>query len=177
MAELNATMSDPGQNSYLTVDQANDRFDAYLNQDAWDDLGSDPDQQAKILMRGSLLIDSYTTSWGEPAVQGQGMAFPRRAIDGVDGPTPSYKIPEEVFRALMAYADYIAENKLIGIKKLQAEGVKSASMLQQNTSFDPDQSELPASSRKELDRLLAKRAPQVFTRLADGSSDPNSFFG
>ncbi len=177
MAELNATMSDPGQNSYLTVEQADDRFDAYLNQDAWDDLGADPDQQSKILMRGSLLIDAYAPSWGEPAVQGQGLAFPRKAIDGVDGPTPSYAIPEEVFRALMAYADYIAEDKLVGLKKLQAEGVKSASLLQQNATFDPDQSELPASARKELDKLLAKRAPQVFTRLPDGSSDPNSFFG
>lgn len=159
MSELDATLSGASANSYLTIAQADDQMDGYDQVDAWEKLAkSNPDRQAALLRIGSRLIDQYCRG-GEPAVQGQRLIFPRKTDKDKTG---AYVIPDEVKNALLEYVDYRLENQLVGLKKLQAEGVKSASILGQNSSFDADDSQLPAGSRKELDALMGStNAPLV----------------
>jgi len=169
--ELDATVSGTSANSYLTVQEADDAMDAYFSVDRWEDL--DQDKKAQLLMVGTRLIDSYST-WSDPAVAGQALAFPR-SLDGPKG--GPFTIRREVKRALLAFIDYFLEDQVVGLKRLQAEGVTSASILGQNASFDADVSELPGAARRELDQLKAMVPPLFKNRPYDGSGDSESLFG
>jgi hypothetical protein len=143
MVTLNAAVSDPAANSYLTLVEADDAMEAFSQLDAWDDL--DPDAQSQLLMEGTRLIDSYRI-WGPKKVLTQRLEFPRSTdAEGI--------IPEKVKTALLEYLNYKLEGDLEPLKKLQAENVKSASVLGQSSSFEADESRLPAGSRKPLDEL------------------------
>lgn len=176
MAELDATLGGSAANSYLSLDEADDLMELSLQSDAWENLQEDNEDlsgmKAKLLAAGTKRIDQYST-WGEPAIVGQRLAFPSLLF--CDKTTPL--IPDEVKRALIAFVEFMLEDELVGLKKLQGEGVRSASILQQNASFDPDLSGLPAESRRELENLLQKIPPRVTNHTPDGMTDPQSFFG
>ena len=144
---LNAVVSDPAANSYMTLTEADERMAEFEAFDAWDAL--EEDDQARMLMRGSRLIDRYREGWGAPFEEDQRLAFPR-AIDA-DG-----DIPDGVKRALLEYIDFRLKDEdgsLNTLKDLQGEGVTSQSILGQSASFEKDPSGLPAGARRELDRL------------------------
>lgn len=164
MVTVNAVPSDPAANSYLTLDEADALFDAFSETDAWDQL--DPDDQAQLLLEGTRLVDSYKR-WGPVLVGGQRLAFPRV----MDAPGV---IPENVRLALVEFVNYKLEGQLEPLKKLQAEGVSSASILGQSSNFKEDPSRLPAPARNMLDELWYSHWPKA-TGNPDGSDC--SFFG
>lgn len=144
---LNAIAGDPAANSYLTLTEADERMHEFEHFDAWDAL--DEDDQARLLVTGTRLIDRYGMGWGEPFDADQRLAFPRK-IDG-EG-----VIPDGVKRALLEFVDFRMKDEdgsLNALKELQAEGVTSMSELGQSSNFEKDHSELPAGARRELDRL------------------------
>lgn len=149
MPVLDATPSGPSANSYLTVVEADDLMEMFDQMDAWDEL--DPDAQAQLLMEGTRIIDAYKR-WGPRKKSDQRLAFPRASDkEGI--------VPEEVRLALVEYLNYKLEGGLVPIKKLQAEGVTSASVLGQTSSFKEDSSRLPAGARNLLDELWQSHWP------------------
>jgi len=155
---INATPSDPAANSYLTLDEADELFEGFSGLDAWDEL--DPDAQTQLLLEGTRLIDSYQR-WGPVRVTGQRLAFPR-VMDEAG------KIPENVRLALVEFCNYMVDGQLEPLKKLQAEGVTSASILGQSSSFAADHSRLPAPARNLLDELFKSHWPNA-VQNRDGS--------
>lgn len=173
---LDATPSGASANSYLTVaemDALLETFDLKAL-DLWDEL--EEDAQCSLLFQGTRKIDEYR-QWGPRKVEEQPLAFPRSG-DKVD------EIPREVKAALGYFVEYKLLGDLEPIKRLQAEGVSSSSILGQSIgmsadNLDPDDaSGLPAGSRQQLRRLWRAHWPNpVKNREASGSSDPCSFFG
>ncbi len=144
---LNATASDPAANSYMTLTEADERMSEFEAFDAWDAL--EEDDQARMLIRGTRLIDQFH-GWGAGLEEDQRLAFPRLIDMNGD-------IPDGVKRALLEYVDFRLKDEdgsLNELKDLQAEGVTQQSMLGQSTSFEKDDSQLPAGARKELERLM-----------------------
>lgn len=141
--ELVATPGAADANSYLTLDEADELMETYPHFDQWDEL--EESEQKALLIRGTRTIDRYRP-WGAPQADGQKLKFPRSG-DAVD------EIPDGVKIALMEFIDYILDGTLEPLKKLQSEGVTSASILGQNSGFKEDPSLLPAGARAELDRL------------------------
>lgn len=164
MVTVNAVPSDPAANSYLTLDEADSLFDGFSAKDQWDEL--DPDDQSQLLLEGTRLIDSYRR-WGPVRVDGQRLAFPR-VMD------KEAVIPENVRLALVEFLNYKVDGQLEPLKKLQAEGVTSASVLGQSSNFREDPSRLPAPARNMLDELWFSHWPKA-TGSPDGSDC--SFFG
>lgn len=150
MVTVNAVPSDPAANSYLTLDEADTLFDAFSETDTWDEL--EPDDQAQLLLEGTRLIDNFRR-WGPVKVEGQRLAFPR-TLDTLGA------IPENVRLALVEYVNYKLDGQLEPLKKLQAEGVTSASILGQSSSFAADPSRLPAPVRNLLDELYYSHWPK-----------------
>ncbi len=175
---LDATVSGPAANSYLTLDQADALFEGFRleGMDKWDEL--EEDRQCALLIQGTRKIDEFR-QWGARKVTTpaqQSLAFPR-------GDDPVAVIPLEVQHALMYYVQHILLDDMVPIKRMQAEGIGSASLLGQNVSMntardDEDaSSELPAGARQQLKRLWGARRFFTINRNEDGSTDPGSFFG
>jgi hypothetical protein len=164
MVTVNATPSDPAANSYLTPTEADALFEGFSGQDAWDEL--DEDTQCQLLLEGTRLVDSYKR-WGPVRVEGQRLAFPR-VMDA------EAVIPEPVRLALVEFLNYKVDGQLEPLKKLQAEGVTSASILGQSSNFKEDPSRLPAPARNMLDELWFSHWPKS---VGNRDATDCSFFG
>lgn len=171
--DLDATVSGAAANSYLTVAEADELLNAFPNADKWDEI-EDPDDKARLLLRGTRIIDRYK-EWPPGAKDGQRLVFPC-TLDN-----PSTAIPERVKQALLEFVDYVLEGSLEQLKRLQAEGVSYTSILGQSASIGTDarqdQSLLPNGARRELDLLWSSyNAPRVVDRPYDGSADCKGIF-
>ena len=163
-------------NAYVTVEEIDvllEGFDTEI-QGRWDDLAKDDapesDQQEAIILEATRLIDQYH-GWGLRAVDGQRLSFPR-SVD------LKAAIPEGVKRAAAEYIAFRLDGQLIPIKTLQAERVTSASILGQTSSWEVDESGLPAGARKELNLLRDSRVTTKATKHRDdGTNLEDSFFG
>lgn len=163
---FDVTISGPDANSYLSIENARERLNAFPPsvQARWDEATSE-DLWEWLLRRGTLLIDQYTM-WGPKKVTTQRLRFPRSA----DSPTV---IPEQVLSALTEWNAHYLDGSMLAIKRLQAEGVTNASILGQSTAMDPDKSELPAGSRRELDQLKFSDWPaKPRHRDSEGNTQP-----
>lgn len=172
---LDATVSGPNANSYLTTDEADELFEGFDLEimDKWDSL--EEDASCQLLIQATRRIDQYK-GWGPKKDVAQRLAFPRLTDkEGV--------IPEPVRLAVMEYVVYKLEGALEPLKRLQAEGVTSSSVLGLNASFNVDPSELPSGCRRELDKLWRAHLPKAaFPRKINGIApsgyhDPESIFG
>lgn len=143
---LNVTISDPEADAYLSLVDARKRLDGFPPhvQDKWDGATSEQNWEW-LLIRGTTLIDQYA-DWGPLRVATQKLRFPRAA----DSATA---IPERVLQALAEYVGFVLDGGMVGVKKLQEEGVETASILGQSQSFAEERSGLPAGARRELDHL------------------------
>lgn len=164
--DINATPSNPEANSYLTLEEADEMLSGFLHADEWDAL--EEERQKRLLMTGTRLIDSYAT-WTQPKIEGQARAFPR-SIDLAD------EIPLRVKEALCEYLDFMAEGTMVQIKRMQAEGVTSASLLGQSTSLEKDSSQLPAGARNILDELVRTGNAPAFGNPSYCEDDPDHLF-
>ncbi|MGH9462004.1 MAG: DnaT-like ssDNA-binding protein [Vicinamibacteria bacterium] len=172
---LNAIPGDEAANSYLTLTEADERMSEFESFDAWDEL--DEDDQARLLIRGTRLIDRYG-GWGAPLDENQRLAFPRSIDEDDEG---NGVIPDGLKRALLEYVDFRLQDEdgaRKALKDLQAEGVTSTSMLGQSSTFEKDESELPAGARRELDRLKNRVGTDVANRpYVEGGDETETFFG
>jgi len=172
MPELVATPADPDANSYLTLDEANEAMDGYLSATLW--LNLEDSQRERLLLTGTRLIDAYKP-WGPKSDPDQALSFPTANDKDTDG---SFIIPPEAKKALLEYCEMMANGDIDHLKKLQAEGVTSMSMLGQNANVSKDESQLPALARKELDKLWARMgSPRLKNSAPYETPDRNSIFG
>ena len=180
---LDATISGPAATAYLTAAEADPLMRSFPPSvtDVWD-AAPDVRNHDWILMRAAIWIDAYA-DWGPPKVDGQALAFPR----AVDSPLV---IPKEVQQATVEVVAFILEAEMVPIKKLQSEGVTSASILGQSTSFVEDRTDLqrlrqqlPAGARAQLNILKRAHWPtQVRVRddqpaTLPGTDSDGSFYG
>lgn len=167
MPDINATPSDPAANSYLTIEEADELVDGFEHADKWDDL--DEDAKARLLVEAARKVDQYgglKGGWGPTKVSSQRLSFPRQK-------DKAGEIPLSVKNAIGEYLNFKLEGSLVALKKLQEEGVSSATILGQSQTFDVDPSGMPAGARRELDAMLKAHWP-VGTVHRDGDC---TFFG
>lgn len=167
---FDATVSGLASNSYLTFEEADALSAEYDCSDAWSSLATQAEKE-RLLIKATRKVDRYRKDkggWGPPAVAGQRLAFPREC-DGED-------IPEGVKRAVMEAVNGELATAVDEIKRLQAEGVTSSSLLGQSLSMTADESLLPAEARAELDLLASQDAPIQTIRPKLGGSEDASFF-
>lgn len=164
---LIATPAAADANSYLTLEEADEIMDAMPHLDEWG--GLDDDEQARILIRGTRLIDGYKP-WGVKYSADQALRFPRK-IDGGN-------LTQELKLALAEFADAVAADEVMRLKTMQAEGVVSTSVLGQSLGMDGrDESRLPAGTRVLLDRLYeAATVPRCFDRHGHAAKKTRSHF-
>lgn len=143
---LIVTISDPAAEAYLSLADVRKRLNGFSKpvQDKWDE-ASDEKNWEWLLIRGAVLIDQYA-DWGPLKVATQKLRFPRAA----DSATA---IPERVLQAVAEFVAFQLDGAMVGVKKLQEEGVETASILGQSQSFAEERSGLPAGARRELDHL------------------------
>ncbi len=140
MPDVVATVSDPEANSYLSLEAADKAMDGFPNAKLWQDF--DEATRQRHLLDGTRKIDRFR-GWPPRKVSTQALAFPtQKDVAGA--------LPTEVINALLEFLDFQAGGELIGLKKLQAEGVTSRSLLGQSSSMKADDSNLPSGSRNEL---------------------------
>ena len=169
MVTIIATPNDVAANSYLTIAEADALSQEFDNGEKWDDL--DQEDQARLLLRGTRLIDRFPPGgWGTREKEDQRLVFPR-VIDekGV--------IPEGVKLALMEYVDFRLAGDLTALKKLQGEGVTSTSILGQSSSFEKDETGLPAGARQELNRILEGSITTTTRNIDEEPHTHKNFFG
>jgi hypothetical protein len=170
-AIIDATPNGPAANSYLTLEEADALTQEFDNGEKWDEL--EDEDKCRLLLRGTRLIDRFPPGgWGAKEKDDQRLVFPR-AIDDVG------VILEGVKIALMEYVDFRLAGDLTALKKLQGEGVTSTSILGQSSSFEKDETGLPAGARQELDRILEGSVPAVTRNREQSRPDPihGDFFG
>jgi hypothetical protein len=151
--ELNATPCDPEANSYLTLEEADALMNGFLTAEKWDALKSESSEttgktvRERLLTTAARLVDRYRPL--PPKQQAaQALAWPT-AKD------PAEDIPRAVKVAVVEWIDaYLQGADFMALKRLQAEGVTSMSLLGQSSSFREDSSMLPGGARRELDRLI-----------------------
>lgn len=155
--DIDATVSGPSANSYFTLAEADAAMDGFPNGSKW--LNFDELKRSRLLLRATRLVDRFKL-WPPKQVKDpeQSLAFPtERDGQGV--------LPAEVLNAVLETLDFFAAGKMESLKKLQAEGVKSSSMLGQSSSFEADYSELPAGARNELlKRWKIYNGPRLFQK-------------
>jgi len=90
MATLKSDPSDNDSNSFVTVDDADDYFEARLYTDDWPD---DEDEKKKALMWASGLISRSYRWKGRRVKSDQKLAFPRTGLFTLDG----YEVDDETY--------------------------------------------------------------------------------
>ncbi len=168
---FDATVSGSSANSYLTYEAADVLKNEYDCADAWDALDAQETRE-RLLLKATRLIDRYGRArggWGPQKVDGQRLAFPR-ACDAAG------VIPEGVVRAVMEIVNAELASDVGEIKRVQAEGVTSASILGANMSMTADESLIPAEARAELDILIAGDPGIQTIRPRLAGSEELSFF-
>lgn len=178
MPDIDATVSGPTANSYLTLEEADERMIEFVHHAKWDELKKGNADREVLLIRAARMIDRYK-AWPPRPVEGQARAFPTtKDRPGV--------IPEQVKTAVLEIIDHLLDGSLVPLKRLQAEGVTSMSILGQSVNVSDfatspmDRTQIPAPARLELDRLWASyQTPIVQGRAYDGSDDEDgsSLFG
>lgn len=166
---IDATPNGTAANSYLSLSEADTRSQTILNGEKWDDL--EEEDQCRLLLTGTRLIDRYPDDgWGVREVPEQRLVFPRASDDpGV--------ILEGVKIALMEYVDFRLDGDMVGIKKMQAEGVTSTSILGQSASFGADDTGLPAGARRELKKILEETVTDSTKTRQEADFEREDFFG
>lgn len=170
---LVATPSAEDANSYCTVEQMDALTKGISTKLAqkWDAL--EVEDQARLLIEGTRLIDQFR-HWGPPKVDGQALAFPRKA-DKAD------VIDRRVLNALLEYVKYRCDGKMIAVKNLQKESVTSQSIGGQTASQRPDITELPAGTKRELLKIARAYWPSARKNRSYGNRigthDDGSLFG
>lgn len=150
MVDIVADVSGAESNSYLTLDAADLLMDGFPNAEKWSNLNDA--RKGRFLLAATRLVDRFK-SWPPKQDADQALAFPTSKDSQA-------AIPKPVINAVCETLDYFASGRMVSLKKLQAEGVRSSSVLGQNATFDPDMSELPAGARNELEKLWrAHNAP------------------
>lgn len=144
MPTIDATPGGSDANSYLTLVEAAALMETTLQADAWTAL-SDTLKQRHLLV-ATRLVDQYT-AWPPKRAAAQALAFPTSKESAVE-------IPAGVKRAIAEQLAGTLEGAVTVLKKMQAEGMTSGSLLGMNASFEKDESRLVAGARRELDRLL-----------------------
>lgn len=166
---LDDTISGTAATAYLTAADADPLMRSFPPSvtDAWD-AAPDIRNHDWILMRAAVLIDAYA-DWGPPKVDEQALAFPRTVDSGL-------VIPKEVKQATVEFVAHILEGEMDPIKKLQSEGVTSASILGQSTSFVEDRTDLqrlrqqlPAGARSQLNLLKRAHWPTQVRNQDEGA--------
>lgn len=173
---LDVTISGPDAVSYLSIKDARARLDGFdiTIQDKWDEATLE-DSWEWLLRRATTKVDQYA-DWGPIKVVTQRLRFPRSA----DSATA---IPERVLQAVAEYIAFRIDGGMVGVKKLQEEGVETASILGQSQSFAEERSGMPAGARRELDHLVRSDWPaKALHRDVPGSTLPGQdadgiFFG
>lgn len=175
-AILDATVSGPAANAYMTLAQVNALFETFdlKAQDAWDELQED--EQCSLIAQGTRLIDQFR-QWGPRKVDAQALSFPR-SID------KELVIPQKVKDALLFYIQHKLQGDMEPLKRLQAEGISSSSILGQSVSLQnaTDNAdlakELPAGAVRSLQNLARTHwTNPVTNRDGDGFHDHDSFYG
>lgn len=175
--DIDATVSGPTANSYLTLEEADERMNEFPMVDKWESL-KDADDRKVLLIRAARMIDRYKP-WPPRVADGQARAFPTSK-------DRAGAIPDQVKTAVLEIVDHLLDGSLTPLKRLQAEGVTSMSILGQSVNVSDfatspmDRSQIPAAARLELDRLWdSYQTPIVQGRSYDGSDDEdgNSLFG
>ncbi len=142
MPDIIETIGDPAANSYLSLEAADEAMDGFPNARKWLNL-SEADRQ-RALLDATRKVDRYK-GW-TPQTATQALAFPSsRDPEGV--------LPREVTNAVLEILDFEASGEMKSLKKLQAEGVTSRSIMGQSSQFKADESQMPAGARRELDGL------------------------
>lgn len=152
--DLNAVVSDPEANSYLTLEEADLYMDGFLSAEQWDALRSESSDatgdtvRKRLLITGSRLVDRYRLL-PPKAVAGQALSWPTVK-------DPAGVIRREVKLAVCEWIDAYLQGgpRFQALKRMQAEGVTSMSQLGQSSSFDAESSMLPGGARRSLDRLI-----------------------
>ena len=172
---IDATVSGTAANSYLTDQEMSDAQEGRhpLNiMDNRDELANDA--RGALLATGTRRINEYPVDgWGVRKLEGQALNFPREGdADGVS--------PQRVKDALVEFVALNLEDdgEMVALKRLQAEGITSASILGQNVSQEKDGSQLPAGARRLLDQLRASHWPEDAVQNPDLLGHKNfDFFG
>lgn len=121
---IDATLSGPDSNAYVTLDEANTYFSTRLHADNWAS-ASDADKEAAILSASSI-IDWYYVYKGTRSVVTQSMQWPRAGIVIGQDVYASDALPKEVIMATCELAlvlleeDVLEDNALAGLRKVQA---------------------------------------------------------
>jgi hypothetical protein len=151
--DLNATPCDPDANSYLTLEEADNLMNGFLTAEKWDALKSESGEgtgetvRIRLLRTAARLVDRYRPTPPKQKAE-QALAWPTEK-------DPAEVIPRAVKVAVVEWIDgYLQGADFMALKRLQAEGVTSMSLLGQSSSFREDSSMLPGGARRELDRLI-----------------------
>lgn len=165
--DLNAVVSGPEANSYLTLPEADTLMDGFMSAEAWDSLKNESSEatgdtiRIRLLRTAARLVDRYRPL-PPKAVAGQALAFPTVKDGG--------QIPQGVKLAVCEWIDAYLQGgpRFQALKRMQAEGLTSMSQLGQSSSFEKDLSMLPGGARRELDRVI----DAYDTIIVDGPCSP-----
>lgn len=152
--DLNATVSGPEANSYLTLEEADEIMDGFLSAEQWDALKSEQTEASgqtirkRLLVWASRLVDRYRPL-PPKAVATQALAWPTSKDKAGE---IRMEVKVSVCETIDAYLQ--GGSRFQALKRLQAEGVTSMSQLGQSSSFDAESSMLPGGARRVLDRLI-----------------------
>ncbi len=152
---LNAILSDPEQNSYVTEEEADSYFEDRAFSSKWFDY--EPTEKEPLLILCSHMLDWYITWKGFKTDSAQSMDWPRSSVILSDGSSLSDSVlPQEVKTAtfemvmstLVKGKDRTLEDPLMGLEKLQVSVL--------SIKAKPDQSGSRTTSVKPIpDKVLS----------------------
>lgn len=123
---LNATIGSDSANSYVTLSEATAYFEDRAHASDWESF----EDQEKILITASRMLDWYTNWKGTKSSVSQSMDWPRSGAIRTDGTEVDDDIiPQEVKIATYELAlsslsgDRTVDNELTGIKKVQVSSL------------------------------------------------------
>lgn len=148
-----------GTNSYISVDDAEDFFEARLHSTAW--TGASGSDKPAALMQATRMLDELMDWIGVPAVEGQALRWPRKQerpcvpfeilapvpallvpdfkLRDRDGnPIAEDEIPQKVKDAVCEQAIYLLSLDPTQKPKAAQKGLRSGSLGTMNATFDSD---------------------------------------
>ena len=144
-----------GENTYISVADADDYFQYRLHSDAW--TGAANDEKEAALAQATRLLDALYDFEGSPADDDQALAWPRiNAYDCENKPLPSDTVPRCVLYATCEEALHLLKGDQISAPALPGQGFTKAKLdVLEIEVADPSEGYAPDKMSEMADDFLA----------------------
>ncbi len=163
---IDATLGGANSNSYVTLDESNEYFEARLHVQVWTDSNDDDKNRALVMACRRLGYEKY---YGDRETAAQKLAFPRVGLGYLDGIFLDSTIPYQLSEAQMELALHMLSTDM-SQKGVDTSNMKSVKVGSISVDYQIDNFDNVSTSYDELPIFVSSLLEDLSRTVSSGGS-------